>query len=45
MAASLAGKTRQLAPAMLWPAVAARYTALAERVIAAGPAAVATAPA
>lgn len=45
LAASLAERTRQLAPALLWPAVAARYTALAERVIATGPAAVATAPA
>jgi glycosyltransferase involved in cell wall biosynthesis len=45
LAASLAGRTRQLVPGLLWPAVAKRYTALAERVIAAGPAAVAKAPA
>jgi len=41
LAASLAGRTRRLAPDLLWPAVAARYIALAERVIAAGPATVA----
>lgn len=44
LAASFASRTHQLAPALLWPAVAARYTALAERVIAAGPAVAAKAP-
>ncbi|WP_173083315.1 glycosyltransferase [Phytohabitans rumicis] len=41
LAASLAGRTRELAPALMWPAVAARYGALADRVVAAGPHAVA----
>jgi glycosyltransferase involved in cell wall biosynthesis len=45
LAASFAGRTRRLTPALLWPAVAARYAELAERVIAAGPAAIAAAPA
>lgn len=45
LAASLARRTRPLARTLLWPAVAARYDALAERVLAAGPVAVAAAPA
>jgi len=45
LAASFAGRTRSLAPTLLWPAVAARYEALAERVLAARPPAVAAAPA
>lgn len=44
LAASLASRTRQLTPTLLWPAVAARYDALARRVVAAGPPAVAAAP-
>ena len=45
LAASLSGRTRPLAPTLLWPAVAARYEALADRVLAARPPAVAAAPA
>ncbi|MEJ3744976.1 glycosyltransferase [Actinomycetes bacterium KLBMP 9797] len=45
LAASLAGRTRSLTPTLLWPAVAARYRTLAERVLAARPPAVAAAPA
>jgi glycosyltransferase involved in cell wall biosynthesis len=45
LAASLVGRTRPLARTLLWPAVAARYAALAERIRAAGPAVVAAAPA
>jgi glycosyltransferase involved in cell wall biosynthesis len=45
LAASLVGRTRPLARTLLWPAVAARYAALAERILAAGPAVVAAAPA
>jgi glycosyltransferase involved in cell wall biosynthesis len=45
LAASLAGRTRPLARTLLWPAVAARYAALAGQVLAAGPAVVAAAPA
>lgn len=40
LAASLAGRTRPLAPTLRWPAVAARYEALARRLLAAGPPAV-----
>jgi glycosyltransferase involved in cell wall biosynthesis len=35
LAAGLAGRTRPLAPTLLWSAVAARYEALAERILAA----------
>jgi glycosyltransferase involved in cell wall biosynthesis len=43
LAASLAGRARPLAPTVLWPAVAARYEALAKRVLAARPPTVAAA--
>lgn len=43
LAASLACRTRPLAPALRWPAVAARYEALAGRLLAAGPPAVSAA--
>ncbi|GAA4456084.1 glycosyltransferase [Phytohabitans houttuyneae] len=43
LAASLTNRTYSLAPTLLWPAVAARYEALAERVLAARPPAVAAA--
>jgi glycosyltransferase involved in cell wall biosynthesis len=37
LAASLAGRTHTLAPTLLWPAVAARYEAVAQRLLAAHP--------
>jgi polysaccharide biosynthesis protein PslF len=45
LTASLVGRTRPLARTLLWPAVAARYATLAERILAAAPATVATASA
>jgi glycosyltransferase involved in cell wall biosynthesis len=45
LGASLAGRTGPLTPTVLWPAVAARYAALAERLRTASPPAMAAQPA
>jgi glycosyltransferase involved in cell wall biosynthesis len=45
LAASLAGRTRPLTTTPLWPAVAARYDALAEQLLTAGPPVLAGQPA